>query len=303
MPRAGYPFLTGPRPLWRTDVRPEFVHRHGPADIFPVRWRRSSENRFEVVARWPATHRFFAVAAGQDPLLVMETMRQTAMLLAHAEFSVPLGDRFVMRDLTWSCAREFATGASHGDILMDVRCTDVRRGRGALRGMRVAVRYRRGDTLLATSEGTVNCISTAAYHRVRGDRAAVATPVPPPGVPPVWVGRTVRDDVVLAAGPGPGRWLLRVDTRHPTLFGRPNDHAPGILLLEAARQAANAADPLHAFVPAAARVEFHRYAELDRPCVVEIAGAEPGDGPATVRVEGHQDGHPIFSAVLTRRGR
>ncbi|MFI6341435.1 ScbA/BarX family gamma-butyrolactone biosynthesis protein [Streptomyces sp. NPDC050535] len=35
-------------------------------------------------------------------------------------------------------------------------------------------------------------------------------------------------------------WLLRLNTSHPTLFDHPQDHVPGMLLLEAARQATHA---------------------------------------------------------------
>ncbi|NEC10620.1 AfsA-related hotdog domain-containing protein, partial [Streptomyces sp. SID7909] len=98
-------------------------------------------------------------------------------------------------------------------------------------------------------------------------------------------------DVVLAPPVAPGRWPLRLDTGHPTLFGRPNDHVPGILLLEAARQAANATVP--GFLPVTLRSDFLRYVELDRPCWIEATTA-----PAGVRVRAVQDGEPVFTCTL-----
>ncbi|WP_260845011.1 AfsA-related hotdog domain-containing protein [Streptomyces sp. SLBN-31] len=47
-------------------------------------------------------------------------------------------------------------------------------------------------------------------------------------------------DVVLSPLGQPHRWQLRVDTRHPVLFDHIVDHVPGMLLIEAARQAATA---------------------------------------------------------------
>ncbi|MFF8732844.1 AfsA-related hotdog domain-containing protein [Streptomyces sp. NPDC015171] len=44
---------------------------------------------------------------------------------------------------------------------------------------------------------------------------------------------------MLAATERAGRWQLRIEQDHPVLFGHPVDHAPGMLLLEALRQAAH----------------------------------------------------------------
>ncbi|CAM5549252.1 ScbA protein [Streptomyces tanashiensis] len=75
-----------------TYVPGEFVHRADPADIIPTGWTQLAENRFSVSARWPAAHPFFSPVAGDrhDPVLVAETIRQTTMLVAHAEFGVPV---------------------------------------------------------------------------------------------------------------------------------------------------------------------------------------------------------------------
>ncbi|WP_442819295.1 AfsA-related hotdog domain-containing protein [Streptomyces sp. NBC_01236] len=77
-----------------------------------------------------------------------------------------------------------------------------------------------------------------AYADPTADTAR-AVPLPPPaGLTPF--GRDRFEDAVLAATDRPDRWQLRVDTTHPALFDHLVDHAPGILLLEAARQAARA---------------------------------------------------------------
>ncbi|WP_306430798.1 AfsA-related hotdog domain-containing protein, partial [Streptomyces sp. 2R] len=113
-------------------------------------------------------------------------------------------------------------------------------------------------------------------------------------------GRGRAEDVVLSESSREGVWELRVDTRHPTLFQRPNDHVPGMLLLEAARQAACLAAGDGGFVPAEGRTHFHRYAEFGSPCSIGaevLPCAVPGE--ARVRVTGHQDGEPVFDTVLS----
>ncbi|MGW4055709.1 ScbA/BarX family gamma-butyrolactone biosynthesis protein [Streptomyces sp. NPDC004779] len=294
-----------------TPVPAQFVHRADPADILPTGWSRNAENRFSVTACWPAVHPFFVPRTGDlhDPLLVAETMRQATMLVCHAEFGVPEDDQFVMWDLSYDAvAEELTRDERPAEITVDLSCSDIRtRGRG-LREMRTSLVLSRDGRRLATGGGGINCTSAPAYRRMRGARlAGVGAPVPLlPAVPPHVVGREREKDVVLAPGDAPGRWRLRVDTTHPTLFRRANDHVPGMLLLEAARQAAVAAaggDPLP---PVTLDARFHRYVELDEPCWIEAEVLTGLDRDATtVQILAHQGGEAVLDCTLTapRRAR
>jgi hypothetical protein len=107
-------------------------------------------------------------------------------------------------------------------------------------------------------------------------------------------------DVVLSPVGEPDRWQLRVDTRHPVLFDHMVDHVPGMLLLEAARQAA-AATLGHACLPLAVASEFLRYVELDAPCAIEaclVAGTGE-EGARTVLVTGRQGGATVCRCTVT----
>ncbi|MFF5338056.1 ScbA/BarX family gamma-butyrolactone biosynthesis protein [Streptomyces sp. NPDC013181] len=269
------------------------VHRGDPLDVFPTGVARLSETRFCVPAHWPRAHRFFAPVRGshQDPLLIAETMRQSAMLVCHAELGVPLGDAFVMWELNYATAAEhLVLGEEPWDVVVEVACSDIRRRGSSLRSMRVDFVIRRDGGVLATCGSRISCTSAAAYHRLRGSRGPVSVPLIP-ALAPHTAGRTAERDVVLGPATGPGRWPLRLDTGHPTLFGRPNDHVPGILLLEAARQAATATVP--GFLPVSVRSDFLRYVELDRPCRVEA-----GPAPGGVFVRAEQDGDTVFTCAL-----
>ncbi|MET7630307.1 ScbA protein [Streptomyces sp. NBC_00121] len=291
----------------------QLVHRSDPEDVFPTGWTRQTDTQFSVSARWPRAHRFFAPVTGryQDPLLIAETMRQTTMLLAHAEFDVPVGDQFVMWELGYlSSPERLALGArpehldhpdGSWDITVDVSCSRIkRRGRG-LGSMSLELLLHRSGSRIATGGGRISCTSAKVYERLRGNRRA-GTGVPVPLLPPVApreVGRASERDVVLAPTPRQGLWRLRLDTGHPTLFGRPNDHVPGVLLLEAARQAANAVRPGRDFLPVSLEAAFLRYVELDRPCWIE-AWIVPADTRSTTRVHvrATQDGEPVFTSTL-----
>ncbi|MER5312999.1 ScbA/BarX family gamma-butyrolactone biosynthesis protein [Streptomyces sp. NPDC002773] len=292
-----------------THVPGEFVHRADPADIIPTAWTQLGENRFSVSARWPAAHPFFSPVAGDrhDPVLVAETIRQSTMLIAHAEFGVPVDAQFVMWGLSYDADPEALTvdGLS-SDVHVDVICSDLNSRGGRLRDIRTTLVLTRDGRYLGTGKAQARCTSAMAYRRVRGERmAALGRPVPLiPEVAPHRVGREDAKDVVLGPGTRPGEWQLRIDTTHSTLFRRPNDHVPGMVLLEAARQAAAMTTGGGAYLPTVMDVSFSRYAELDTPCWIETEIA-PAINPSTttVRVTGRQDDQPVFHCTLTSPSR
>ncbi|MFD5845723.1 ScbA/BarX family gamma-butyrolactone biosynthesis protein [Streptomyces chartreusis] len=291
---------------WHTEVTGEQVHRPDPRDAFPVAWRRLDDTHFQVRARWPRRHRFFTEVAGrfQDPLLIPETLRQGSMLLAHAAFAVPVEDRFVMQRVRYSTSpARMLLDDSAEDVVADITCGDVRRRGRRLAGMRCAMVLRRKGRVLATADGRLDCVSDRAYRRLRGERLSLTgRPVPLlPGLPPQAVGRKDAAAVVLAPSPRPGAWQLRVDTAHPTLFRRPDDHVPGFVLLEAARQAATAFSLFPGLMLVTGMdMVFSRYAELDSPCWIEADALTEGDpDPSTVRVRGLQDDAEVFRCTVT----
>ncbi|MFE9937554.1 ScbA/BarX family gamma-butyrolactone biosynthesis protein [Streptomyces hirsutus] len=306
-----------------TRVTAELAHRTRAADIFPTEWVRLSEFGFRVTAYWPADHSFFGPVDDlhQDPMIIAETLRQTTMALAHAEFGAPLDTHFVMGDLGISTApSELLLADAAEPVTVDVVCSGVRRRGRGLSSMRTVMEFHRAGRLVARGTGGMGCTSPAAYRRLRaGQLAGPGTAISPsPPVPPVpheLVGRRRAEDVVLSRSDRPGTWLLRVDTGHPVLFARPNDHVPGMVLFEAARQAATAATGGRVFLPSDLASSFSRYTELDRPCLLETevldkggAGAEArspdrgdhADGDeVTVRVLGLQNDEPVFTVSLT----
>ncbi|PYC83769.1 ScbA protein [Streptomyces tateyamensis] len=282
------------------------VHRSSHHDVLPTGHRRLSETHLQVTVHWAAGHRFYAPAhrTTHHALLVPETMRQTAIYLAHTEFEVPLGQHFVMWNLEFAMDQAgLAQQAGGADLVVDFHWEDVvRRGR-QLAGLTCRMVISRDGQPIAAGGGRITCTSPGVYRRLRGERmAALGMPVPAlPAVAPQTVGWREEADVFLAPTEELGRWQLRVNTEHPTLFNRPNDHVPGMLLLEAAAQAATASSVPEQLVPVQTGIEFFRYAELDEPCWIT---AEPqpatATAPATVVVTGEQGGEPVFRAVFTK---
>ncbi|MFF7868289.1 ScbA/BarX family gamma-butyrolactone biosynthesis protein [Streptomyces qaidamensis] len=287
-----------------TAVTTELAHRTTETDVFPARWTRISDTRFRFTAHWPATHPFFGPADDrhQDPMIVGETLRQASMVLAHAEFGAPADTHFVMWDLAVSVDTTALLLADAAEpVEIDVVCSEIRRRGRGLRSMRTTMEFRRAGRFVARGTGSTGCTSPRAYRRLREGRLnALNTPVPLlAGIAPQAAGRSCAEDVVLAPADRPGVWNLRIDTGHPVLFPRPNDHVPGMVLFEAARQAATAASGLRPFLPGTLTAEFAHYAELHSPCRIETEVFDERPGEVTVRVWGRQDGASVFTASLT----
>ncbi|CAM5687782.1 Adhesin OS=Streptomyces aurantiogriseus OX=66870 GN=GCM10010251_17850 PE=4 SV=1 [Streptomyces aurantiogriseus] len=293
--------------LTRTVPR-QLVHRAAVAEVFLTGWSALDEGRTRVLAQWPRAHSFYTPVDGRhDPLLVAETIRQAGVLVAHAVHDVPLGHRFLMWGLHFTVRPDhLAVGTRPADLELDVDFSEVRGPKGRLEGP-YTVTIRLEDRVVATGGARFTCTSPAVYRRLRGARleqsaqGGGAAATPPQPLPPASVGRQSAFDVVLAGSESTRRWQLRVDTAHPILFDHPDDHIPGMVLLEAARQAATALSP-EGSVLVAMENGFDRYVEFGSPCWIEaeeLPADDPAGRPGGVRVVGRQDGEQVFSSLLT----
>ncbi|QXE38823.1 hypothetical protein KQY30_01425 [Streptomyces sp. GMY02] len=306
---AGQAGTSAPAPLaprLTTTVPREFVHRAAVAEVLLTGWHRIDEAHFTVTGQWPRLHCFFAPIDGlHDPLLAAETVRQVGSLLAHAEFGTPLGHQFLMRNLSFTVEPgQLAVGSAPAGLELDVVCPQIRRRGGELAGLRYEAVVRREGRTVATGGASFVCAAPAVYRRLRGERAARSDVRQPPLTTPVapWsVGRTSPYDVVLSPGGDEPGWLLRVDTGHPVLFDHPVDHIPGMVLMEAARQAATSVlRDGGGLVLTGCTAEFPRFAELDVPCRIQARRLPRRlSGESSVLVTAHQEGEQVFSGVVT----
>lgn len=315
-------------PPFTTTVPRQYVHRAAVSEVFLTNWETDGSDGFTVGAQWPRGHVLYRPRYGQqDPLLLAETIRQAGVLLAHTGFGVPLDHHFLMWDLSYAAAPgTLRAGPLPTDLTLRVTCHDVSRRGKQLSSMRYRAEVWRGATRVAVGSAGFTCTSDAVYQRLRGDRREpradryalgfglddVAAPTPAAPLAPRDVGHTDPRDVALAEAPGGlrtvatvagrrrGEWRLRVDPTHPVHFDHPQDHVPGMLLVEAARQAAQVLlgpGPVH---PVALHATFEHYAELATPCRIEAeAGAQDAAGRTQVAVTARQNGRTPFSATVT----
>jgi hypothetical protein len=280
--RAQVPAGSG---LLTATVPREFVHRVAVAEILLTGWSRTDADRFTITAQWPRAHQLHVSPdrSAYEPLLVAETVRQCGALLAHAAYEVPLGHQFVLQELRVDTRPEhLAVGAAPAEPVIDITVDEVRRRAGRPVALRYDAVVRLGGERVATGRIAVSWTNESVYRRLRGGRTAdvgalwLPRPLPPP-LPADAVGRALRSDVLLSPGDRPGRWLLRVDTAHPVFFDHPLDHIPGMLLLEAARQAVRAHGGAERRAPVSFHATFHQYAEFDRPVWMEVSEEDGAD--------------------------
>ncbi|MDX6353779.1 MAG: 2-oxo-3-(phosphooxy)propyl 3-oxoalkanoate synthase [Streptomyces sp.] len=287
-------------------VSMESVHRTTPSEVIPTGWRRLSDQRFLVSGSW--NHPYYTPAHGFrfDPLLIVESMRQSTILISHEAYGVPNDHRFILQSLSFSTQDgrpnpEFGIpeAPESSEVDLEVAFFDLKERGGVLASMRSEVIARRDGVQVAAGGGLICISSPRLYRRLRGDRVHVTAGMPASGAGAALPVRTRADDVVVVPAAEPGVWKLLVDTTHPTFFQRPNDHVPGMLLLEAARQLSRVVSAPGPFVPRAGSIVFGRYAELSSPVWLRarMLPERPGGGHP-VAVTGEQDGNVVFEAVL-----
>ncbi|MFF2949995.1 ScbA/BarX family gamma-butyrolactone biosynthesis protein [Kitasatospora sp. NPDC057965] len=288
----------------------EAVHKAADAEVLLTDSARLGEGRFAVAARWSRDHHLGRRdGPGADPVLLAETVRQTAIHLAHRFHGSTYGHPFVLHGLAVDLDRPLPPAAPDGlDVGLDLDCRLLAprrpspgRERFALEGVAWAGRRPVGRVRLRWE---VLGPERYAVVRQRSAEAAGAPEQPPPAPLPLdaaRAGQTRPEDVLLAADPErAGRWWLRPFEHHPVLFDHAVDHVPGMVLVEAFRQA------VAVITPGAAAdrelrgldAEFLAFGEPGSPIAVLAAPAPEG----VVRVRALQDGRPIAEARLRRPG-
>ncbi|MFE2295603.1 ScbA/BarX family gamma-butyrolactone biosynthesis protein [Streptomyces sp. NPDC059452] len=270
----------------------EFVHLHRAEAVLVTSWSTLGSGRYAVSAHWPRG----GIFGDSVQLLLAQTIRQSCLLVGHAELSVPLSHQTLMEWMDFSVSSDFYDPKNKPDnlfILLTFR-------RNNPRSLRVELSILSEGCLVAESLLDFSWIAPGAYRRLRGAHAEIpwGEAVVPSPVPAHTVGRAHDHEVLLASTGLVNRWELRMDVSNPALYDHRVDHVPGLVLIEAAYQAAHAvAGPGHG--PVRVMSTFDSYVEFDAPCLIDAA-LVPATDADTVRIEvtGVQNGERTFSATM-----
>ncbi|MFH8380952.1 ScbA/BarX family gamma-butyrolactone biosynthesis protein [Kitasatospora sp. NPDC018058] len=298
----------GPEHHWKTmeferRVPRASVHKAADAEVLLTDAQRLGTGRFAVAARWDRDH-YLAHHGGPaaDPVMLVETTRQTAIHLSHRFLDIPYGMPFVLSEASVDLTEALPpVGPEHLTVGLDVVCHPPAEGARRLRlelEADVLLRHRVIGRTRLRWQPMEPSRYTMLRHRGREPRTS---PLPePPRIPlsPATVGQRTERDVLIAADPmRANAWWLRLDLDHPVLFDHESDHVPGMALVEAFRQAGRVAAADHR--PGAGgvtllTVEFTAFGELDAP--VAITAEPAGLGVFTLRA--HQGERELAHATV-----
>ncbi len=300
------------------------LHRSALSEVFLTDCRAVDDHAYVAAAQVPPSHAFYTDHLHRrplvDPMLLMECARQAETYGGHAVLGVPAATSFILRD--WSLRVDdpavLTRPAGPGAVTMVVDTRDHRRVGGALRGVVYDIALALEGVPVGRVHISVGYLPKEPYQRLRHTRRGSVPPVStavdprPAGAPvaPHLVGRRDPANVVLLDAHTEGHELtarIRPAVDNPSLFDHAQDHLPGMVMMEAARQAGLLAlNDVHGLSPyrlvlTGMHAEFSSYAELDAPAFVRVRAEAPahhtGDWELTARFE--QGSAVIAEAVLT----
>ncbi|MGA4844476.1 ScbA/BarX family gamma-butyrolactone biosynthesis protein [Streptomyces sp. G45] len=287
------------------------VRKTVPSEILITGWSRLSGTTHRLTATWPQDHPFYIPRADRSaysPQLFTETVRQALSLLTNTAHGIPLAYR-----LGWEYSATTVNPSAlrvgsdpEVQLTVDLTVPDLRPTRRTVK-LAARIRATRGGEPLGAAHIRYSAHAPALYDRLRGRyadaKACTAAALPPSApLPSAVAGRARAHDVVLSHTSEPYVWRLRVDPGHAQLFDHPHDHVPGLLMLEAAHQAAQCMAGPDPITPTTTRTQFDRYVELDAPCLVRatpLAWPHPDVGHTSL--VGTQRGRTVFTTELVTR--
>jgi hypothetical protein len=298
------------------------VHRASVAETFLTDAAKVGPDRYIVAAQLPRSHSMYNDGPGRyhDLLLLAEIVRQAGTLLSHRFFGVPERSVFPLRRAQIEVTEldAMATSGDASEMVADIRISDQERQAGQLSSMSLQAEMIIDGRRVGSASGAMHFVSPSSYDALRRVRPPAGddppTRVAVAGVEPQRVGRRDPRNVVVgeldrAVEHGALRCGVIADTSHPSFFDHPQDHIPGMLLLEAFRQTAllAVADSC-AWAPTSLLVvscdaKFSRYAELDLEAHCSASVGEPrlprrGEAWVPVSLKVSQKGATLCDAVV-----
>ncbi|WP_158439939.1 ScbA/BarX family gamma-butyrolactone biosynthesis protein [Nocardia brasiliensis] len=226
------------------------VHRSAVNEVLLTDAAVLGKREWAVAAMLPRSHVLFNDGGNPDyldPIAIMEVTRQVTEYVAHAFVQVPDNQFLVFRDMRIEVfAPEFLRAApapARVVTIVNARTSE----RLAQHPVTIIVDgnecARAGGRWLPLPQHYYDYTREKARKKTLARGPELARPVDPAAMlAPRRVGREHPKNVLLAHGStttaGGMSFRLAFDPAHPFFFDHPMDHVPGMLLLEAARQAA-----------------------------------------------------------------
>jgi 2-oxo-3-(phosphooxy)propyl 3-oxoalkanoate synthase len=276
----------GPEPLtlnWDSCVSRTLVHRRAVAEVLLTDAVALADGRFLLAAQWPRSYATSGTGPDErhDPMLAAETIRQVGLYICHRFLGAPGTSRPVIRNVGFRLDNTVEPVVGYGatDVLCRAEVHDVRRVDDMPWPVALSVRmeFSAAGREFGSAFGRVRVLSEEEYETFRGPYAA-ADPVPDEvhwRPSPTEVSVPSPGGVMLVRDPSGALLVAPADLRHPRFFDHPSDHVPGMVLLEAARQAACLAGAFPGRLSGCS-MRALRFTEWNPPARVECGPSEDG---------------------------
>ncbi|WP_426297966.1 ScbA/BarX family gamma-butyrolactone biosynthesis protein [Arthrobacter sp. R-11] len=269
--------------LFESSVGRGLVHKLSLSEVFLTDFVQLGPEHFAAGAQWPRWHVFYGSRDGlPDSALMAETLRQSVILLAHRS-GVPMDYKFLMPRLGVAMEEVKLDPLIPTQLSVDLELRDVKLSAGKPAALTVDATFTVDGETIGKGSAGARIVTPAGYERFRRSAAVEQPPCGGPLLEASVVGHSTPRNVMLGEEVRPSVWPLRVDTSHPIFFDHPLDHVPGMLLIEAARQAVRAAMGRPEADFSRFEAEFVKIAELADP--VELAVTLPGSGEPEASAE------------------
>lgn len=286
------------------------THRAALAEVFLTDFVSVDDETFHAAAQLPPSHFYYgdhiARPALHDPLVVFESVRQMLLCAMHVQHGASDDTKAITAtaDLEITDARPLRADGSALDLTMLGRVAlEKSRGDAVSRVVHQVEVLTRDGRDIGRVEVDTALRAGDAYQELRmshrtsqpplSSSGALLSPPPRVAVAPHLAGRENASNVVLGDAVSGGDTVaatLRTPASHTSMFDHPQDHLPGPVMMEAARQAALLlAGECLGLAPAKLylrqmRASYLRFAELDAEISVQARLLpESGSGSGAVR--------------------
>ncbi|MFD4561598.1 ScbA/BarX family gamma-butyrolactone biosynthesis protein [Streptomyces sp. NPDC058469] len=265
------------------------VHRNAVAEVLLTDARALPDGRFLLAAQWPRSYATSTTVTTSgtgsderhDPMLAAETIRQVGLYICQRFLGAPSTSKPIIRSVGFQLdnSTEPVVGYGATDVLCRAEVFDVRHVDDVPwpAALSVRIQFSAAGREFGSAFGRVRVLSEEEYETFRGPNAA-AGPVPDAvhrRPSPTEVSVLSPGDVMLVRDPSGTLLVAPADLRHPRFFDHPSDHVPGMVLLEAARQAACLAGASPGRLNGC-HMQALRFTEWNAPVHVECGPAEDG---------------------------
>ncbi|WP_167837569.1 AfsA-related hotdog domain-containing protein [Nocardia altamirensis] len=297
------------------------VHRSAVNEVFLTDAAVIGKREWAVAAMLPRSHMLFNDGGNPDYLdtiAIMEVTRQVTEYVAHEFVNVPDNQFLVFRDMRIDvfAPERLRTGPDPARV---VTIVNARTSEGLAKHP-VTIIVDGNECARAGGRWLPLPLHYYEYIRQRArtktlarDHEPVRAVAPEAMLAPERVGRQHPKNVLLAEGAATAdsgmTFLLTFDPAHPFFFDHPMDHVPGMLMLEAARQACLATlvehrgAAAHRCLIVGCDVDFGNFCEPDlrtrcHAAVDETTSAGAGSARHRVRVGFEQAGESLGAITL-----